>query len=280
MLHEVSFYVLCKSFSEILTHLFFLKRFLCRLQEATRGLSRCLTQGVSQTPRYQHWIGKYLSLKNMAWLIIDSVLGGVSFRSVCFLAQDSDAGPEQSKEQHKPGPIGNERSLKHRKGSEVVDRLEGGPITPVNGVELHVDAVLPVPPIEFGVSAKDSDFNLPPGSTPVPVSNPVNKLQDALATNVSNQWCDLCFLSLVWNYCNTSASSEILKCCFGFNRLPSIRPSPCYVPATSSQELTSIPFPFPVLTSHSRYMNCGFMVTTDVTDMELCFSFYATFVLL
>lgn len=101
-------------------------------------------------------------------------------------AQDSDAGPEQSKEQHKPGPIGNERSLKHRKGSEVVDRLEGGPITPVNGVELHVDTVLPVPPIEFGVSAKDSDFNLPPGSTPMPISNPVNKLQDALTTNVSN----------------------------------------------------------------------------------------------
>ncbi|XP_078141974.1 protein PRRC2B isoform X3 [Centroberyx gerrardi] len=98
-------------------------------------------------------------------------------------SEDSDAGPEQTKEQHKPGPIGNERSLKHRKGSEGVDRLEGGPITPVNGVDLHVDTVLPVPPIEFGVSAKDSDFSLPPGSTPVPVSNPVNKLQDALATN-------------------------------------------------------------------------------------------------
>lgn len=66
-----------------------------------------------------------------------------------------------------------------------MDRLEGGPITPVNGVDLHVDAVLPVPPIEFGVSAKDSDFSLPPGSAPVPVSNPVSKLQDALATNVS-----------------------------------------------------------------------------------------------
>lgn len=106
----------------------------------------------------------------------------------CFFlfGQDSDAGPEQSKEQHKPGPIGNERSLKHRKGSEGVDRLEGGPITPVNGVDLHVDTGLPVPPIEFGVSAKDSDFSLPPGSTPVPVSNPVNKLQDVLTTNVSH----------------------------------------------------------------------------------------------
>ncbi|XP_032395776.1 protein PRRC2B isoform X1 [Etheostoma spectabile] len=100
-------------------------------------------------------------------------------------SEDSDAGPEQSKEQHKPGPIGNERSLKHRKGSEAVDRLEGGPITPVNGVDLHVDTVLPVPPIEFGVSAKDSDFSLPPGSTPVPVSSSVNKLQEALTTNTA-----------------------------------------------------------------------------------------------
>ncbi|XP_035996117.1 protein PRRC2B isoform X1 [Fundulus heteroclitus] len=100
-------------------------------------------------------------------------------------SEDSDAGPEQSKEQHKPGPIGNERSLKNRKGSEGVDRLEGGPITPVNGVDLHVDSVLPVPPIEFGVSAKDSDFSLPPGSAPVPVSNPVNKLQDTLGTDTS-----------------------------------------------------------------------------------------------
>ncbi|KAJ8408702.1 hypothetical protein AAFF_G00253370 [Aldrovandia affinis] len=94
-------------------------------------------------------------------------------------SEDSDAGPEQSKE-HKPGPIGNERSLKHRKGSEGVERLEG-PIAPVNGV----DSVLPVPPIEFGVSAKDSDFNLPPGSAPVPVSNPVTKLQDALSGNTA-----------------------------------------------------------------------------------------------
>ncbi|XP_010775265.1 protein PRRC2B isoform X2 [Notothenia coriiceps] len=100
-------------------------------------------------------------------------------------SEDSDAGPEHNKEQHKPGPIGNERSLKHRKGSEGVDRLEGGPITPVNGVDLHVDTVLPGPPIEFGVSAKDSDFSLPPGSTPVPVSNPVNKLQDVLTTHTA-----------------------------------------------------------------------------------------------
>ncbi|KAI5615747.1 protein PRRC2B isoform X1, partial [Silurus asotus] len=105
----------------------------------------------------------------------------VVFKYYFFLPSDSDAGHEQSKE-HKPGPIGNERSLKNRKGSEGVERLEG-PITPVNGVDIHVENVLPVPPIEFGVSAKDSDFSLPPGSAPVAVSNPVTKLQDALASN-------------------------------------------------------------------------------------------------
>lgn len=120
--------------------------------------------------------GLFTSYRLTALILID-------FLRLC---QDSDAGPEQNKEQHKPGPIGNERSLKHRKGSEVVDRLEGGHISPVNGVDLHVDTVLPVPPIEFGVSAKDSDFSLPPGSAPVTVSNPVNKLQDALTTNVSD----------------------------------------------------------------------------------------------
>lgn len=98
------------------------------------------------------------------------------------LTQDSDAGPEQSKE-HKPGPIGNERSLKHRKGSEGLE----GPVAPVNGVDLHVDGVIPVPPIEFGVSAKDADFSLPPGAATVPASSPASKLQDALASNVSDR---------------------------------------------------------------------------------------------
>ncbi|XP_061589639.1 protein PRRC2B [Cololabis saira] len=115
----------------------------------------------------------------------DSWTKQVSYTASEANSEDSDAGPEQNKEQHKPGPIGNERSLKHRKGSEGVDRLEGRPITPNNGVDLHVDAVLPVPPIEFGVSAKDSDFNLPSGPAPVPVSNTVGKLQDALTTNTS-----------------------------------------------------------------------------------------------
>ncbi|KFP84120.1 Protein PRRC2B [Acanthisitta chloris] len=95
--------------------------------------------------------------------------------------KDSDQGSGQNKE-HKPGPIGNERSLKNRKGSEGTERLEGN-IPPVNGVEIHVDSVLPVPPIEFGVNPKDSDFSLPAGSASGAAANPVTKLQDALASN-------------------------------------------------------------------------------------------------
>uniref|UniRef100_A0A8C8S5Z4 Proline rich coiled-coil 2B n=1 Tax=Pelusios castaneus TaxID=367368 RepID=A0A8C8S5Z4_9SAUR len=95
--------------------------------------------------------------------------------------KDSDQGSGQNKE-HKPGPIGNERSLKNRKGSEGTERLEGN-IPPVNGVEIHVDSVLPVPPIEFGVNPKDSDFSLPPGSASSTAAQPVAKLQDALASN-------------------------------------------------------------------------------------------------
>ncbi|XP_067328067.1 protein PRRC2B isoform X2 [Anolis sagrei] len=68
--------------------------------------------------------------------------------------KDPEPGLSQSKD-HKPGPIGNERSLKNRKGSEGAERLEGGGSLPTgNGVEIHVDPVLPVPPIEFGVSPK------------------------------------------------------------------------------------------------------------------------------
>lgn len=72
---------------------------------------------------------------------------------LCFSIQDAEQSSGQSKE-HRPGPIGNERSLKNRKGSEGAERLPGAGAAPVNGVEIHVDAVLPVPPIEFGVSPK------------------------------------------------------------------------------------------------------------------------------
>ncbi|XP_013362062.1 PREDICTED: protein PRRC2B isoform X6 [Chinchilla lanigera] len=100
--------------------------------------------------------------------------------------QSEQKGTEQSSGQskeHRPGPIGNERSLKNRKGSEGAERLQGAVVPPVNGVEIHVDSVLPVPPIEFGVNPKDSDFSLPPGSASGPAGNPVVKLQDALASN-------------------------------------------------------------------------------------------------
>lgn len=84
---------------------------------------------------------------------------GVGVLPVCvsqrpwFSIKDAEQGSGQSKE-HRPGPIGNERSLKNRKGSEGADRLQGAVVPPVNGVEIHVDSVLPVPPIEFGVNPK------------------------------------------------------------------------------------------------------------------------------
>ncbi|XP_066896542.1 protein PRRC2B isoform X29 [Kogia breviceps] len=96
--------------------------------------------------------------------------------------KDSEQGSGQSKE-HRPGPIGNERSLKNRKGSEGAERLQGAVVPPVNGVEIHVDSVLPVPPIEFGVNPKDSDFSLQPAAASGPAGSPVVKLQDALASN-------------------------------------------------------------------------------------------------
>ncbi|XP_058015625.1 protein PRRC2B isoform X3 [Ahaetulla prasina] len=102
-------------------------------------------------------------------------------KPLCLLAQDSEQTLTPTKD-HKPGPIGNERSLKNRKGSEGAERLEGN-IAPANGVDLHVDSVLPVPPIEFGVNPKDSDFSLPPGSSPGTPANPVAKLQNVLASN-------------------------------------------------------------------------------------------------
>lgn len=84
-----------------------------------------------------------------------------------FSIKDSDQGSGQSKE-HRPGPIGNERSLKNRKGSEGAERLQGAVVPPVNGVEIHVDSVLPVPPIEFGVNPKVrlGCVSFPPPSPP------------------------------------------------------------------------------------------------------------------
>ncbi|XP_063792858.1 protein PRRC2B isoform X5 [Pseudophryne corroboree] len=94
--------------------------------------------------------------------------------------KELETGSGLNKE-HKPGPIGNERSLKNRKGSEGTERLDGS-VPPVNGVEIHVDSVLPVPPIEFGVSAKDADYSLTPVAASGPTANTVTKLQNALAS--------------------------------------------------------------------------------------------------
>lgn len=81
------------------------------------------------------------------------VLPACVSQRLCFSIKDTEQGSGQSKE-HRPGPIGNERSLKNRKGSEGAERLQGAVVPPVNGVEIHVDSVLPVPPIEFGVNPK------------------------------------------------------------------------------------------------------------------------------
>ncbi|XP_075041358.1 protein PRRC2B isoform X9 [Mixophyes fleayi] len=103
---------------------------------------------------------------------------GSAFSTESTSTEELDSGPNK---EHKPGPIGNERSLKNRKGSEGTERLEGS-VPPVNGVEIHVDSVLPVPPIEFGVSAKDADYSLPPVAASGPAANTVTKLQNALAS--------------------------------------------------------------------------------------------------
>ncbi|XP_051892829.1 protein PRRC2B isoform X1 [Pristis pectinata] len=106
---------------------------------------------------------------------------------------------EGQNKDHKPGPIGNERSLKNKKAKECLEpegaeRSDGGISSKTaadnrtnskTGLDLHVESVIPVPPIEFGVSPKDSDFTLPQNSVPNPVSNSITKLQDVLVNNVT-----------------------------------------------------------------------------------------------
>ena len=56
-----------------------------------------------------------------------------------------------------------------QKGLGGGERLQGAMVLPVNGVEIHVDSVLPVPPIEFGVNPKVrlEVFLIPASPTPV-----------------------------------------------------------------------------------------------------------------
>ncbi|XP_072344899.1 protein PRRC2B isoform X2 [Scyliorhinus torazame] len=102
----------------------------------------------------------------------------------------SEPAAGQNKD-HKPGAIGNERSLKNKKAKECLEpegaeRSDGGITStnaadsrpsPKSGLDLHVESVIPVPPIEFGVSPKNS--------VPSPVSKSITKLQDVLANNVT-----------------------------------------------------------------------------------------------
>ncbi|XP_060706956.1 protein PRRC2A-like isoform X6 [Hemiscyllium ocellatum] len=102
---------------------------------------------------------------------------------------------ELSKE-HKPGPIGNERSLKNKKARE--GQQKESPETAAKAVgfsinsrpkskpdpDLLLETEVTVPPIQFGVSAKDSDFSLAVPTIQRSTSSPPNKLQNAASNDV------------------------------------------------------------------------------------------------
>ncbi|XP_043534095.1 protein PRRC2A-like isoform X1 [Chiloscyllium plagiosum] len=106
-----------------------------------------------------------------------------------------ESASELSKE-HKPGPIGNERSLKNKKARE--GQQKESPETAAKAVgfsinsrpkskpdpDLLLETEVTVPPIQFGVSAKDSDFSLAVPTIQRSASSPPNKLQNAASTDV------------------------------------------------------------------------------------------------
>ncbi|GCC33661.1 protein PRRC2A-like isoform X3 [Chiloscyllium punctatum] len=106
-----------------------------------------------------------------------------------------ESASELSKE-HKPGPIGNERSLKNKKARE--GQQKENPETAAKAVgfsinsrpkskpdpDLLLETEVTVPPIQFGVSAKDSDFSLAVPTIQRSTSSPPNKLQTAASNDV------------------------------------------------------------------------------------------------
>ncbi|XP_060706957.1 protein PRRC2A-like isoform X7 [Hemiscyllium ocellatum] len=104
---------------------------------------------------------------------------------------------ELSKE-HKPGPIGNERSLKNKKARE--GQQKESPETAAKAVgfsinsrpkskpdpDLLLETEVTVPPIQFGVSAKDSDFSLAVPTIQRSTSSPPNKLQNAASNDMES----------------------------------------------------------------------------------------------
>ncbi|XP_043534101.1 protein PRRC2A-like isoform X4 [Chiloscyllium plagiosum] len=108
-----------------------------------------------------------------------------------------ESASELSKE-HKPGPIGNERSLKNKKARE--GQQKESPETAAKAVgfsinsrpkskpdpDLLLETEVTVPPIQFGVSAKDSDFSLAVPTIQRSASSPPNKLQNAASTDMES----------------------------------------------------------------------------------------------
>ncbi|XP_067865638.1 protein PRRC2A-like isoform X2 [Heterodontus francisci] len=106
-----------------------------------------------------------------------------------------ESATELSKE-HKPGPIGNERSLKNKKAREgqqkecpeVAAKAVGFSISsrPKSkpDPDLLLETEVAVPPIQFGVSAKDSDFSLAVSTLPRSTSSPPSTLQNAASNDV------------------------------------------------------------------------------------------------
>ncbi|XP_041068436.1 protein PRRC2A isoform X1 [Carcharodon carcharias] len=106
-----------------------------------------------------------------------------------------ESASELSKD-HKPGPIGNERSLKNKKARE--GHPKDGPDTTAKAVgfsmssrpkskpdpDLLLETEVAVPPIQFGVSAKDSDFSLTVTTLPRSTGSPPNNLQNAASNDV------------------------------------------------------------------------------------------------
>ncbi|XP_072406241.1 protein PRRC2A-like isoform X4 [Chiloscyllium punctatum] len=108
-----------------------------------------------------------------------------------------ESASELSKE-HKPGPIGNERSLKNKKARE--GQQKENPETAAKAVgfsinsrpkskpdpDLLLETEVTVPPIQFGVSAKDSDFSLAVPTIQRSTSSPPNKLQTAASNDMES----------------------------------------------------------------------------------------------
>ncbi|XP_051899960.1 protein PRRC2A-like isoform X2 [Pristis pectinata] len=108
-----------------------------------------------------------------------------------FQESTSELGKE-----HKPGPIGNERSLKNKKAREGQHKASPDRGAKAVGFsvssrpkskpdpDLLLETEVAMPPIQFGVSAKDSDFSLAVSTMPKSTSSSPSTLQNAASNDV------------------------------------------------------------------------------------------------